>query len=169
MRIHLAEVAPFRYDALSGDVRFRATWLVSSMHDLVFELHETPVAFEHMGRGDHYARWHLIFNEKQEVCEGAPYNPWLEYARLRKLSEDALCLTPPLPPARRRAARTLTLGLTLTLALGLNLTLGLSLSLSLTLRGRRDCWWDRGVIGQRRAPPPATEGKEGCHGRGRRE
>ena len=79
MRIHLADVAPFRYDALSPDVRFRSQWLVASMHDLVLELHETPVAFEHMGRGDHYARWHLIFNEKQEVCEGAPYNPCAEF------------------------------------------------------------------------------------------
>jgi hypothetical protein len=37
-----------------------------------------------------------------EAEAAAPYNPWLEYARLRQLSEDALCLTPPLPPARRR-------------------------------------------------------------------
>ena len=49
--------------------------MVADMHDLVQELHEVPVAFEGMVKGDKYGTWELIFSELSETCHKILYNP----------------------------------------------------------------------------------------------
>ncbi|GBG34621.1 Peroxisomal 2,4-dienoyl-CoA reductase [Hondaea fermentalgiana] len=49
--------------------------LIADMHDLVQELHEVPVAFEGMVKGDKYGGWELIFSELSESCDKIVYNP----------------------------------------------------------------------------------------------
>lgn len=41
--------------------------------DLIQELHEAPVAFSSMVKGDKYGSWELLFSEKQESCEQVEY------------------------------------------------------------------------------------------------
>lgn len=48
---------------------------IADTHDLVQELHEVPVAFEGMVKGDKYGGWELIFSELSESCHKIVYNP----------------------------------------------------------------------------------------------
>ena len=49
--------------------------MIAEMHDLVQELHEVPVAFQGMTKGDKYGGWELLFSELQESCNKIAYNP----------------------------------------------------------------------------------------------
>lgn len=49
--------------------------MIAEMHDLVQELHEVPVAFQGMTKGDKYGGWELLFSELQESCHKIAYNP----------------------------------------------------------------------------------------------
>jgi len=72
--IYLEKVTA-EYDFGSRKVHEDAPDLVSEMHDLVMELHEIPVAFEGMIKGDKYGDWELLFSELIESCHKIPYNP----------------------------------------------------------------------------------------------
>ena len=53
--------------------------MTTEMHDLLQELHEEPVAFSYMSKGDKYGKWELIFSELEETCSGIAYNPCSSY------------------------------------------------------------------------------------------
>jgi len=60
---------------LKPSLKMDVATMIADMHDLVQELHEFPVAFETMVKGDKYGSWELVFSELRETCDKIIYNP----------------------------------------------------------------------------------------------
>jgi hypothetical protein len=78
LRVHFIEANGFPGYTWSKD--FPTRTLVTTLIDLIVELHEAPKAFEHMTRGDTYGEFELIYNELEDVCSDLMYNPCVEFA-----------------------------------------------------------------------------------------
>jgi hypothetical protein len=66
LRVHFIEANGFPGYTWSKD--FPTRTMVTTMLDMIIELHESPTAFEHMTRGDTYGEFELIYNELEDGC-----------------------------------------------------------------------------------------------------
>ena len=78
LRTHLVEANGFPGYTWSRD--FPTRTLVTTMLDLIIELHEAPHAFQKMTRGDTYGEFELIYSELEDGCSDVAYNPCVEFA-----------------------------------------------------------------------------------------
>lgn len=78
LRVHFIEANGYPGFTWSKD--FPTRTLVTTMFDMILELHEAPTAFEKMTVGDMYGAFELIYNELEDGCSEKMYNPCVEFA-----------------------------------------------------------------------------------------
>lgn len=78
LRVHFIEANGF--PGLTWSKDFPTRTMVTTMIDMIIELHESPTAFEHMTRGDSYGEFELIYNELEDQCSDVSYDPCIEFA-----------------------------------------------------------------------------------------
>jgi len=79
LRVHFIEANGFPGYTWSKD--FPTRTMVTSLIDLIIELHESPQAFEHMTRGDTYGDFELLYNELEDGCSDVAYDPCIEFSK----------------------------------------------------------------------------------------
>jgi len=78
LRVHFIEANGFPGYTWSKD--FPTRTMVTTMIDMIIELHESPTAFERMTRGDTYGEFELIYNELEDGCSDVAYDPCIEFS-----------------------------------------------------------------------------------------
>jgi hypothetical protein len=79
LRVHFIEANGFPGYTWSKD--FPTRTMVTTMTDMIIELHESPAAFVGMTRGDTYGEFEMIYNELEDGCSNVAYDPCIEFAK----------------------------------------------------------------------------------------
>ena len=83
LRVHFIEANGYPGFTWSRD--FPTRNLVTTMFDLLIELHEYPAAFERMTQGDRYGDFELIYNELEDQCSERIYDPCVEFSNFNRI------------------------------------------------------------------------------------
>lgn len=89
LRVHFIEANGYPGFTWSKD--FPTRRMVTSMFDMLLELHEAPTAFEKMTQGDMYGDFELLYNELEDDCSEKMYDPCVEFSNFNKdlMKEEA--------------------------------------------------------------------------------